>query len=302
MKQEAAQKCVSKPKKFAAPINEQKMQASQSTGPRITTIGQILCDALNRDRLTSTCGPSPQGMIFDASQVITRSPDANLQTTVKVIVCQLGNILDAIQKLTDFWSECRLIDSQSALWSPDEYGLFGGEMNSYYSAGIPIHFECCAMATARTASAVSIITQSLRVKQDRGFCATGLVDIPEPVDGDRPEALQFLQDQVESLSKAVHKLCVEAREYSIVGSHVYLESDVPYLGIGATSYLADTPADYDAVQENVANFLSAAGPVAHTLSTILGHLFVSLSLIRWLEESTGYLRADTIGTGDFGSV
>lgn len=301
MKQEAAQKSGSKPKKLAA-LAEQKMQASQSTGPRLSTIGQILCDALNRDRLTSTCVPSLQGMIFDASQAIARSPDANLQATVKVIVCQLGNILDAIQKLTDFWSECRLIDSQSTLWAPEEYGLFSGEMNSYYSAGIPVQLECCAMATARTASAVSIITQSLRIKQDRGFCGSGPIENPEPVDGDRPEALQFMLDQVESLSQAVHRLCIEARGYSLVGPHVYLESDVPYLGIGATSYLADTPADYDAVQEDVANFLSAAGPVAHTLSSILGHLFVSLSLIRWLEDSTGYLRVDTTGAGDFGSV
>ena len=258
---------------------------------RLATIAKILCESNERE-LVNRAWPSEASMVFDASVCISKVPDPTVRSSSKTILTQLCGVVEAIQSLSDYWSECRIIGNLTDSLEQDDYGLLSGSMNSGYEAAVPARLESCGFAAARINTVVRMMINSLTSKQENGFCAQEPKYQPLVSDSDQPEALTFLLTQIECMCDSVRLLCDSARQYSLVGSHPFLDVEVPYLAIGATAYLSDTPTDYDAVQEDVEDFLEGCGPVGHTLAVILGRVYVSLCLLRWLESRTGYLRVD----------
>ena len=258
---------------------------------RLATIAKILCESNERE-LVNRAWPTEASMVFDASVCISKVPDPTVGSSSKTILTQLCGVVEAVQILSDYWSECRIIGNLTDSIEHEDYGLLSGSMNSGYEADIPARLESCGFAAARINTVVRMMINSLTSKQENGFCAQEPEYRPLVSDSDRPEALTFLLTQIECMCDAVRLLCDSARQYSLVGSHQFMNVEVPYLAIGATAYLSDTPADYDAVQEDVEDFLEGCGPVGHTLAIILGRVYVSLCLLRWLESQTEYLRVD----------
>lgn len=258
---------------------------------RLTAIAQILCESNERE-LADRNWPSDASIVFDASVCISKVPDPTVGSSSKTILTQLCGVVEAVQILSDYWSECRIIGNLTDSLEPEDYGLLSGSMNSGYEADTPARLESCGFAAARINTVVRMMLNSLMSKQENGFCAQEPEYQPLVSGADRPEALTFLLTQIECMCDAVRLLCDSARQYSLVGSHQFMNVEVPYMAIGATAYLSDTPADYDAVQEDVDDFLEGCGPVGHTLAVILGRVYVSLCLLRWLESQTEYLRVD----------
>lgn len=260
---------------------------------RLATIAQILCES-NELAVNSRSRPSDASLVFDASVSISRVPDPTVGSSSKTILTQLCGVVEAVQILSDYWSECRIIGNLTDSLEPEDYGLLSGSMNSGYEAAVPARLESCGFAAARISSVLHMMLNSFMSKQEKGFCAQEPEYQPLVSDNDRPEALTFLLTQIEYMCDAVRLLCDSARQYSLVGSHPFMDVEVPYLTIGATAYLSDTPTDYDAVQEDVDDFTSGCGPVGRTLAVILGRIYVSLCLLRWLESQTEYLRIDLV--------